>query len=66
MNMMVKEFAQQAYTTKDGKDLAIYPPSENETDGSGSEEEQPDGSIIKKKRDKNEKKKRKRGDKYNN
>jgi len=61
MGGMAKEFAQQAFTTKDGKQLQLYPQDQDDSEGSGSQEELPDGTIIKKKK---KEKKRKRGDKY--
>ena len=59
--IMSQEFAQQAFTTKAGKELQLYP---QEGDDSGAEDEEEvleDGTRVKKKK---KEKKRKRGDKY--
>lgn len=60
MNGMAKEFAQQAFTTKDGKELQICPPQDqDDSEGEASTEVLEDGTVVKKKKGE---KKRKRGD----
>ena len=61
LGSMAKEFAQQAYTTKEGNELQLHPQDGDDSEQEGETEVREDGTVVKKPK---KEKKRRRGDKY--